>query len=345
MSCNHPLYSYWRTDSSGTRDKVFAKDHSQPFMYVNGNLYTEKIELPCGQCMACRLKYSRDWATRCMLEAQQWQHNYFVTLTYDDSHVPFNTFSYVDYYTGEVVDDVALTLVPSDLQDFMKRLRINFARKCHFPSEPFNPGVRFYACGEYGGETQRPHYHLCLFNCPIPDLEVKAHNFRGETYYHSDFIQKAWSISGIPIGFVCITDLTYETCAYVARYMTKKHKGKSKDYYELHHIAPEFSRMSLKPGIARDYFDKNKQKIYEYDQIIITGSDGKAKRVRPPRYYDLLYDIFSPEDMQKVKDVRITSGKASRKQIEERTTLPRNEYLSVCEDNLLSKVKSLPRKL
>lgn len=340
MACNHPLFSYWRTDIDGSRDKVFERDHSKPFVQKDGHLYSEKIELPCGQCAACRLEYSRQWAVRCVLEASQWQHNYFVTLTYNDWHVPYNKFEAFDYYTGEVYDDIALTLVPKDLQDFMKRLRINFKR--HYNHE----GIRFYACGEYGSDTKRPHYHLCLFNCPIPDLQLEANNFRGDCYYSSSFIEKAWSDRfGDLIGFVTVADLNFDTCAYVARYMMKKHKGQTADYYKIHHIAPEFSRMSRDPGIARDYYDKNKEKIYSYDQIIITGSDGKAKRVRPPRYYDQLYDIFSPEDFDSIKQRRIDSGKNARKQIEERTSLSRNEYLAVCESNLLSKISSLKRTL
>lgn len=345
MSCLHPLFSYWRTDESGYRDKVFAKDHSLPHVVKDGHIFSEKIELPCGQCIGCRLEYSRQWAVRCVLEAQQWEYNYFVTLTYNDSHVPFNTFQYLDYFTGEICDDIALTLLPDDLQKFMKRLRISFKRKYDFPLDD-EPGIRFYACGEYGGETSRPHYHLCLFNCPLPDLVSIGNNFRGDVYYESNFLESIWSDkNGDSIGYVSVADLSFDTCAYVARYMLKKHKGKSASYYEEHHIAPEFSRMSLKPGIARDYFDANRNKIYKFDEIIITGSDGIAKRVRPPRYYDQLYDIFSPEDMQRVKQQRISAGKTARKQIEERTSLSRNEYLAVSEGNLLCKIKSLPRKL
>lgn len=345
MSCTRPLFSYWRTDSLGVRDKVFAKDHSAPFIQKDGHIFSEKIELPCGQCAACRLEYSRQWAVRCSLEAEQWEYNYFVTLTYNDAHVPYNTFEYIDFYTGEVDSDFALTLVPEDLQKFLKRLRINFKRKYGFPSDN-SPGVRFFACGEYGSKNKRPHYHLCLFNCPLPDLEVEGHNFRGDVYYSSEFVNDSWSDkNGDSIGFVTIGELNFDTCAYVARYMMKKHKGQTADYYKNHHIAPEFSRMSLKPGIARLYFDKNSGKIYEYDQIIITGSDGKAKRVRPPRYYDHLYDIFSPEDLKRVKAKRIESGKNARKQIEERTSLKRTDYLKVSEENLLSRIKSLQRNL
>ena len=176
-------------------------------------------------------------------------------------------------------------------------------------------------------------------------MVYETSNFRGDCYYSSNFLEDTWSDKYGSIGFVTVADLSFDTCAYVARYMLKKHKGKTSSFYDEHHILPEFSRMSRDPGIARSYYDKNRDRIYQFDELIITGSDGKAKKVRPPRYYDQSYDIFSPEDMQRIKDVRITAGKTARKQIEERTSLSRNDYLAVCEGNLSAKIKSLPRRL
>ncbi len=347
MACNKPLKAYARPSpiEPGKKELHFVSQFTTPSIVFKGHLYSDQFEIPCGQCMACRLKYSRDWATRCMLEASQYEHNYFVTLTYNDYYVPQNILKYIDKHTGEFIEETVLTLRYKDVQDFLKRLRTKFKRDLDFE------GVRFYGCQEYGPTTNRPHYHMILFNCPLPDLKPVANNFNGDIYYESEFLNDVWSVydkkSGIrvPIGYVSIAECSYQTCAYVARYMTKKHKGLDAAYYSDHNIAPEGSFMSRKPGIARNYFDSNSDKIYEFDQIIITGSDGKAKRVRPPRYYDNLYDIFSPEDYQRVKQARVDKGRNSRKQIEERTSLSREDYLTVCENKLLCNVKSLPRDL
>lgn len=347
MACNNPLKAYGRLrdDDSGLYDLHFVNEFITSQIEYKGKIYHTQLELPCGQCMACRLKYSQEWAVRCMLESGLYKDNYFITLTYNDLYVPRSSYQRLDDYTGEVVTEESLSLRYSDVQLFLKRLRTNLHRKYG------HQGVRFYGCCEYGSTTSRPHYHIIMFNCPLPDLEVVSSNFRGDCYYRSEFVEDCWSIldkeSGIrvPLGFVTIGDVTYDSCAYTARYMTKKHKGLDKHYYSLRNIEPERSFMSLKPGIARTYFDENSEKIYKYDQIIITGADGIAKKVRPPRYYDNLYDIFSPEDMQRVKEVRIVSGRNSRRQIEERTSLSRNEYLEVCENKLLHNVKSLPRNL
>ena len=103
-----------------------------------------EIELPCGQCVGCRLEYSRQWAMRCMHEASLWPENSYLTLTYGDGHLPVNG-----------------SLRKADFQKFMKRLRKK------------NPGkrIRYYQCGEYGEELKRPHYHALLFN----------HAFRSES--------------------------------------------------------------------------------------------------------------------------------------------------------------------
>ena len=85
----------------------------------------DPIQIPCGQCVECRLANSRDWANRCMLEAQYYKDNYFLTLTYDPEHLPMN--NRIDLKTGEVLDlEETGTLVPKDLQDFLKRLRIHW---------------------------------------------------------------------------------------------------------------------------------------------------------------------------------------------------------------------------
>lgn len=345
MACSHPLHSYWRTDQYGDKHSIFANDFKKPFIEKDGHIYSEQILLPCGSCLSCRLKYSSEWATRCMLEASQWTCNYFVTLTYNEYFVPRSKFYDFNEFTGEVFENESLSIRYKDIQDFMKRLRTNLERKYG------HTGVRVYGGSEYGPTTQRPHYHMILFNCPIPDLKYECSNFRGDAYYTSEFLNDCWSYldkkTGIrvPLGFVTVGDCTFDSAAYCARYMLKKHKGKDIDFYSKRNIEPEGSFMSRKPGIARDYFDQNSEKIYKYDQIIITGSDGKAKRVRPPRYYDNLYDIFSPEDFERVKSLRKESSELSIKRIEERTDLDYEDYLKVSERALASRISSLSRYL
>lgn len=193
----------------------------------------EILQLPCGQCIDCRLANSRDWANRCMLESQYYKDNYFLTLTYDPEHLPMN--NRIDLETGEVLDlEETGTLVPKDLQDFLKRLRI------HWQREHGHTGIRFFACGEYGEEKARPHYHLILFNCPIFDLKADHKSKKGNMNYTSEEIAKIWQKGRIAVGSV-----TWDSCAYTARYVLKKINGPySKAMYDSIGKEKEFVRMS-----------------------------------------------------------------------------------------------------
>ena len=210
--------------------------------------------LPCGQCYQCRLERSREWAARCILEAQMHNENCFVTLTYDDAHLP------LDY-----------GLQKSDLTNFFKRLRKNTGVK-----------LRYFACGEYGDLYSRPHYHICIFGYRPKDLVLIAQN-RGVNLYSSDEILKAWQGR----GFVSVGDVTFESAAYVARYVMKKVTGeRAADHYQGRE--PEYVVMSRRPGIAAGWFEKYSEDVYPNDFLVIRDNI----KCKPPRYFDSLYDVY-----------------------------------------------------
>lgn len=240
--------------------------------------------IPCNQCLDCRIKRSQEWANRCVLEANQYKHNYFITLTYDDEHLITNTRYTVSRQTGELGYFADLNL--EDFTKFKKRLIENIYR------ETGHRGVRFFMCGEYGSQFSRPHFHSLLFNCPLPDIKLHSKvNMKGfkYCYYTSEILSKSWDK-----GFVMIGEFCWETAAYVARYVTKKlHSGEEKEYQrfcalnEVEPLTAEFINMSRKPGIARAYYDNNKDKIYKNDNIVI--SNGRTSK--PFRYYDNLFEL------------------------------------------------------
>lgn len=151
------------------------------------------MEVPCGQCIGCRLERSRQWAVRIMHECSLYESNLFLTLTYSDEHLP---------HRG--------VLVKRHFQLFMKRLRKHFANRL----------IRFYHCGEYGSLTQRPHYHAILFNVDFPDRVLHSKNGRGESLYESATLAKLW-----PYGQATYGEVTFESAAYCARYCVKKVTG------------------------------------------------------------------------------------------------------------------------
>lgn len=299
-----------------------------------GLILYDYVEIPCGKCIQCRLNYSKDWANRCMLEAQQHKKNYFVTLTYDPAHLP--TKQLVDSDSGEMFYHG--TLEPTDLTKFIKRLRR------HFEYNYNHDNIRFYACGEYGEHTDRPHYHAIIFNLPLNDLEELCTTAQGNKLYLSKTIEEIWGKGNISVG-----EVTWETCAYTARYIMKKQKGQTKGLVRLHNdelaeLETEFTRMSRRPGIAFDYYEKYKDEIYKNDEIIFKGRKGKAEVVKPGKYYDRMFDLDNPEYMKAIKERRREAAENALKIKLEKTTLSKKEYRALEERNKEESIKKLVRK-
>lgn len=290
---------------------------------------TEFVEIPCGQCIECRLQRSRRWADRCMLELGYHESSYFITLTYDNDHIPKNPL--IDYDTGEIYAENA-TLVKKDLQDFMKRLRRAYEYK------GYDNKLRFFACGEYGSQTLRPHYHIIVFGLKLDDLVLYKRNFVGDNLYNSAFISKIWKK-----GFSVIGDVTWQSCAYVARYIMKKHLGKDNEFYDIYNIEPEFTLMSRKPGIARQYYDEHKDELFYQDFVSIPTKDG-GKQIFPPPYFEKFFEEDFPEN-------EVVERKEKRKQSKidsinlqlEKTDKNYIDYLKTREYNLNNKIKTLVR--
>lgn len=333
MACYHPLNAFdiGLKTSKGKPKYRIESGETTWLRGIDGRKIFKYTEIPCGKCIGCRLAYSREWATRCSLEAQEHQDNYFLTLTYNNDHLP--TRIGADAETGEI--KFVGTLVPKHLQDFLKRLRIYYKR--HFSIDK----IRFFACGEYGDLKQRPHYHLIVYGLPIPDLEYFCTNKKShEICYRSPLLEKLWSFGIVGVGHV-----SWEACAYVARYVVKKRKGPgSAEYYKALNIEPEFVRMSRRPGIALDYYEKNKYKIYETDEIIVSRKNGPEK-VKPSRYYDSKFDIDEPDLLEAIKLKRQTLAKEALKQKLENTSLTKEEYLNLMERNKEQSAKKLIRNL
>ena len=333
MACYHPLRALWYgeyTDSGKKKYTIVGKNTPISKKAFLEPLETE--EVPCGKCLGCRLEYSRKWAVRCMLEAKQYEHNAFITLTYDKNNVKWVTG--VNRDTGEI--EPVTTLVPDDLTKFMKDLRRYY--KYHYNHD----NIRFYACGEYGSKTHRAHFHIIAFNLPIFDKEKYFINAGGEQVYISQTLFEIWQKK----GRVTIGDVTWNSAAYVARYVMKKIKGPdSEETYKKLGIVPEFVRMSRKPGIAWQYYDENKDKIYECDEIIFTNKDGKGEKIKPCKYYDRLYDLENPEFMQALKQKRKLEAEYSMALQLGRTSLSKKEYLEMKEQKKQKQIEKLKRDL
>lgn len=240
MPCYGPLTAYYPKTASGDNRLVFDPRKSETGI---------PIKIPCGKCIGCKLEHSRQWAVRCMHEKRMHSASCFLTLTYDNKHLPKGN-----------------TLVKRDLQLFMKRLR-----------KVFGNGVRFFACGEYGEKTARPHYHVLLLNSDF--MDKKPVSYRSEhPYYTSSLLSKLWTAGSHIIG-----NVDFDSAAYVARYCTKKITGpKAVAHYAGRQ--PEFLVMSRRPGIGSGYLEKYRSELYTHDNCIVNGVESSL-----PRFYDTKY--------------------------------------------------------
>lgn len=148
-------------------------------------------------------------------------------------------------------------------------------------------------CGEYGSEEGRPHFHACVFGYDFPDKVYWKTCGSESKLFRSQILEELW-----PYGFSSVGDLTFESAAYVARYCLKKVTGKEAEAHyrrmdvqtgELYSITPEFTRMSLKPGIGANWYRKFRTDVFPNDYVIVNG-----KKVKPPRYYDQLFGKDAP---------------------------------------------------
>ena len=233
MDCMNPMYAVKIGDKFRFVGAVNGTSQAKrKYLYdTTGNF----IILPCGQCIACRLNKSRDWATRCVLEAKMHEQNCFITLTYSEENCPPD-----------------MSLQKRDFTNFIKRLRFNTGKK-----------IRYYAAGEYGDLYSRPHYHACIFGWKPDDLVLYTVR-NGVNLYLSETLLKAWQYQ----GYVTVGDVTFESAAYVARYVTKKITG---DRAEEHYCGrqPEYTVMSRRPGIGAKFFERYSTDIYGKDFLVI----------------------------------------------------------------------------
>lgn len=197
---------------------------SNPFTTSSGHAYG------CGQCMPCRLNKRREWTHRILLEANLRSDNAFVTLTYDDDHMPKD-----------------MSLDPKHVQDWLKRFR-----KAIEPAR-----VRYFIVGEYGDETQRPHYHAALFGFPTC-LYGQSRNWLNRCCSNCELVRETWRFGKVFLG-----TLEPHSAQYVAGYVTKKMTGKNDE--RLRGRYPEFARMSLRPGIGADFMHEVASSLLEFN--------------------------------------------------------------------------------
>lgn len=277
MPCHYPCRAYRLADGSVVFDTKTGYDIIQ------------NLQVPCGECMGCKVDRARAWAIRCMHEAKLYEKNCFITLTYDEKNLPDGN-----------------DLVYDHFQKFMRALRHHTAEIVWYRDKrgrkrrkKVYKKIRFFVCGEYGETRQRPHWHACLFNYDFPDkrwLKTTGEN----DLYTSKTLDTLWGK-----GICSVGSVDYKSASYVARYIFKKQNQKAAVYEicdpetgEVFDREKELIRMSLKPGIGAGWLAKYKSEVMNNDKVVVNGTPmqppkyymKKIKESHPERYEEIIYE-------------------------------------------------------
>ena len=241
------------------------------------------IYIPCRNCIGCKVDRSKEWAVRCMHEASLHRDNQFITLTYDNENLP---------------PDEGLR--HSDFQKFLKRYR----RRIQYRE---GKKITYYMCGEYGENFGRPHYHALIFGHRFNDTV----SLGKPNYWRSPTLERLW-----PHGYSMIGNVTFNSAAYVARYIMKKQTGnKAEEHYkkvdpetgEIFDVQPEYNRMSTRPAIGKKWFE---QYASDYEnESRIAHVEGKAHQM--PKYYLKQLKAADPDQYEIIMAERMKYAKAN----------------------------------
>ncbi|WNK13088.1 MAG: replication initiator protein [Microvirus sp.] len=237
----------------------------------NGRAYTP-INIPCGYCILCREEYARQTAVRITHEATRWEQSSFLTLTYNEANIP--TYGSLNY---------------EHLTTFWKRLRKRVGK------------LRYYAVGEYGDRTLRPHYHACLFGHAFTENRVIVKTTPHLLWTTAE-LDQVWGHGRVTVG-----TLNFQTARYTASYVMKKLRQKQKyvrtDEETGELIPIEQPRAFMSRNIGREWWQEWHQQTHDHDYVIIDG-----RKQKPPRAYDKWTKDKAPEVLEKIKEKRKTAA-------------------------------------
>lgn len=306
MPCYHPLDAWMR--QGGGKPKFYKRNGPRE----SGPDWQRDLKLPCGRCIGCRLERSKQWALRLMHEAQLHKENSFITLTYNNDSRHGSAGPDGPAAATQVLDsaDIPLTTLSragnAREDSLSKKDLARFCRRLYKSVKARNPAikVRYYAVGEYGDKNKRPHYHAAIFGEAFYDDRYEWRTSpSGNILYRSSRLEALWPHGNCEIG-----DLTFESAAYIARYIMKKITGtKADEHYERfdpltgerYWITPEFNVMSRRPGIGKEWWNRYSGDVLTTDSVTYAGIKHK-----PPRYYDNQVVAQSPFKADLIKLVR-----------------------------------------
>lgn len=298
----------WPNTTIGRQIKFLSEDKVKK--YKNDKNF---VQIPCGKCLSCKINHANDWATRCVIESKLYKNNSFITLTYNDEQLPKNQ-----------------SVNVRDLQLFFKRLRKKLRET----------KIRYFACGEYGSKTLRPHYHIGLYNYKPKDNKIFKFNKRKDIIYTSNEIEKIWGK-----GFATVGELTLESAAYIARYTQKKIYEKHDEILEKLGRKKEFILTSRKPGIGLHVVtDVEKfEKIKKNFGIFIKQKNKIVLKNIPRIIREKWKEIDALEYYNAAEKNRLKKQKEWQEKMK-KISMSEEEYIKMKNEQTLTRIKKLKRE-
>lgn len=232
----------------------------------------EVLMLPCGKCPLCRRRYRRDWACRCIAEAQISNGGTFLTLTCSDDSLD-------ETFPGGSLDHRPFQL-------FMKRLRKRESEMVKLADGDYN--LRFFMCGEYGEKSRRPHYHVVIFGFTFPGWYFVGKSKSGQPLFSSALLDDLRCVDGREVfGPVSnFSPVSPADISYTVGYVDKKLARSSGEYASLG-LSPEYVKMSRRPGIGEVFLRRYSGDIWKFknDELLQDSVSLSGGRYFPPRYF------------------------------------------------------------
>lgn len=258
------MYDTGRLNPSGKKKYTFKAPVGYP---------SYGIPVPCGKCAACLESRRKEWCKRLLLESTRWPFSSFITLTYDDAHMPWCRLA-----------------CKRHVQKFLKRLR-HVSRDYDIPFSPF----KYFIASEYGAKHSRPHFHGLIFGLDflLEFYKPRLVSFSRYPIFTSDVLSSVWGL-----GFVTVDRLTSANISYVSKYITKQ-ADKSRPTWSLKSIGLARSLFASKDGLT-DFGLSSVQSGF-----VSVPSRSNPLRVRVPRFVDRYVEKFEPSLYDDLKASRL----------------------------------------
>lgn len=255
------------------------------------------FQIPCGKCISCRLESARQTAVRCIHEAQQYENNSFITLTYSDENLKSPKLKYQHFQQfikklrSKIQDDYLKEKYPGIKSYDERKEKYKSLEKEDQKWIQENIRISVFVTGEYGDKNKRPHWHAIIFNYKFRDAKHYRTTDRGDKIYTSKDLDKLWGHNDPEKRPNEIGDVTIDSAGYVARYATKKlYHGRDGE-----HDYNPISRRSSKHAIGKKWIEKYYKQVFNQGFVTFKNSKGDVIKCGIPRYYEKWLKNSHPE--------------------------------------------------